>query len=595
MRLIYTMKNKNYKNVCKFLERLGEHPKVCSQRLVGVKALLPLEVVAYASGNEVLLVGLDASSPVRSELADEERFCNEVPLYFSESTLRASPVWKMEKVAEVFRDFSRVWFEGPHPVRLHTVLVSHHEFINAPEMEDVWESMEVQVLHRVKKMVSAERLPLNLHLSVCRPGAMSVFDEGLQDCMNAFFRLEGLLNGGSLYREDDVEMQLNGLAEKRVDPEEAAFESEVKAFVEETLSEESGENDESNEDAFDRLLDEFVKEQLQADGDDDEGTDDAEKGTDEQDEEEDDDEEDAVGWLPEISKDLRVQVLPMLKSADEVMGELLGCEEIRGQMERLTALTRYNARLHELSPSTPQHQVSLHAIFQGAPGTGKTTVCQIYASLLKKAGALSRGHVVVAGRHTFVGDKWGDEERTVTQALEAARGGVLMIDEAYMLCSSHPTDPGRLVLPLMMPLLADEKQRDIAVVLCGYKEPMQRLLDQNEGLRSRFTNVFDFPDFSLDQLLEIGRRRLAKYGYRLTRQAKACLAEKVETAYRKRDPKTWGNARMVANLLDEVYVSHALRCTERGLMERGDIFTITAADVRSVPLPEVRDVRRIGF
>lgn len=579
MRLIYSMKKKNFKNVSKFLERLGEHPEVCSQRLVGVKVLLPLEVVAYASGNEVLLVGLDASSPVRSELADEERFCNEVPLYFSESTLRASPVWKMEKVAEVFRDFSRVWFEGPHPVRLHTVLVSHHEFINAPEMEDVWESMEVQVLHRVKRMVSAERLPLNLHLSVCRPGAMSVFDERLQDCMNAFFRLEGLLNGGSLYREDDVEMQLNGLAEKEAEPEEETAEQVQPEELEE-----------SGEDAFDRLLDEFVKEQQAIGGGAEEAADDEEDA-----DEDEDEDEGQKGWLPEIPAELRVQALPMLENADEVMAELLGCEEIRGQMTRLTALTRYNARLHELSPGTPQHQVSLHAIFQGAPGTGKTTVCQIYASLLKKAGALSRGHVVVAGRHTFVGDKWGDEERTVSQTLEAARGGVLMIDEAYMLCSSHPNDPGRLVLPLMMPLLADEKRRDIAVVLCGYKEPMQQLLDQNEGLRSRFTNVFDFPDFSLEQLLEIGHRRLAKYGYRLTRQAKACLAEKVETAYRKRDPKTWGNARMVANLLDEVYVNHALRCTERGLMERGDIFTITAADVRSVHLPETRDVRRIGF
>ena len=579
MRLISRMKRQTSRTIWKFLEQLGNHPEVCSRRLCGVKALLPLEVVFYASGNEVVLVGIDASSAVRSELADEERFCDETPLYFSESTHRASPVWKLTKVLEVWKDFAKEFFEKRYPVRCHCVLLSHHRFINAEEMEDIWESMGVQVMHSLRQMASVEWMSLEENLGVCSEGAMSIFDERLIDCMGGFFQMEAMANGGRLYCDDDVEMKLNGLTEveeeketKREEPGTSGSSAEeekssAESFV--PLSERV------SDDPFDIALKKFCEE--------------TEGRSDE--DEEDEDEFSA----PDIPAKLRVQVLPPLKNADDVMGELLGCEGIRQQMERLTALTRYNARLRELSSTAPQHQVSLHAIFQGSPGTGKTTVCQIYASLLKRAGALSRGHVVVAGRHTFVGDKWGDEERTVSQALEAARGGVLMIDEAYLLVSAHESDPGRLILPLMMPMLADEKHRDIAVVLCGYKAPMQQLLDLNEGLRSRFTNVFDFPDFDVAQLLEIGRRRLAKYGYRLTRQARQCLQDKVTEAFRSRDSKTWGNARVMANLLDEVYVNHALRCTQHDLRESKDLVTITVADVRQVHLPTPKKERRIGF
>ena len=107
--------------------------------------------------------------------------------------------------------------------------------------------------------------------------------------------------------------------------------------------------------------------------------------------------------------------------------------------------------MHHYFPQWKQHQVSLHAIFFGRPGTGKTTVCKIYGGLLKEAGVLSKGHVVVCNRATFVGPSWGDEENAIRQAMEAAKGGVLMIDEAYLLNSAHPNDPGnaRFVVNLL--------------------------------------------------------------------------------------------------------------------------------------------------
>ena len=266
--------------------------------------------------------------------------------------------------------------------------------------------------------------------------------------------------------------------------------------------------------------------------------------------------------------ELRVEMLPLLPNPEAELDKLLGCDNIRRQIEHLTALTRYNAQMHQIAPDVPPHQVSLHAVFQGAPGTGKTTLCKIYASMLHKAGALSRGHVVVANRSTFIGTRWGDEEVIVAETLKAAKGGVLMIDEAYQLVTNHPNDPGRLILQLMMPMLADEQNRDIAVVLCGYKGLMQSLLDMNEGLRSRFVNVFDFPEFNIPQLLEISRRRYRQYQYHFTRQAWMRYSDIIRKGYEQRDKKTWGNARFVANLLDEVYIHHAQRITDSHITDR---------------------------
>ena len=215
--------------------------------------------------------------------------------------------------------------------------------------------------------------------------------------------------------------------------------------------------------------------------------------------------------------------------------------------------------------------------------------------MLHKAGALSRGHVVVANRSTFIGTRWGDEEVIVAETLKAAKGGVLMIDEAYQLVTNHPNDPGRLILQLMMPMLADEQNRDIAVVLCGYKGLMQSLLDMNEGLRSRFVNVFDFPEFNIPQLLEISRRRYRQYQYHFTRQAWMRYSDIIRKGYEQRDKKTWGNARFVANLLDEVYIHHAQRITDSHITDRRQFLTITAADIRPITLAPTTSNRRIGF
>ena len=290
---------------------------------------------------------------------------------------------------------------------------------------------------------------------------------------------------------------------------------------------------------------------------------------------------------------VRVEILRPIAHPREELDKLVGCESIKQRMDELVALASYNKMMRGFFPNGKRHEVSLHSVFLGRPGSGKTTVCKIFGSLLRQAGALSKGHVVVCDRGTFIGTLWGDEERSMRQVLEMARGGVLMIDEAYLLYSSHENDPGKLVIQLLMNVLADETQRDIAVVLCGYREPMMNLLASNPGLQSRFPNKFEFTDFTVDELQEITLRRVREYDYRFTPQAWEKYRSMLETAYRTRDPETWGNARFVTNQLERIYIQHASRCVKQQPEDKSDLLMLTPEDI--VPIEVPRQKGRIGY
>ena len=290
---------------------------------------------------------------------------------------------------------------------------------------------------------------------------------------------------------------------------------------------------------------------------------------------------------------VNVEILRLNQEPQLALLNLVGCDEIKRRMDELLSLGIYNNLMRKHFPDSKQHDISLHSIFYGRPGTGKTTVCKIYGALLHQAGVLSSGHVVVCDRSTFIGPLWGDEERALQKVLEIAKGGVLMIDEAYLLGGKSDRDPGRLVIQLLMNILADESQRDLAVVLCGYKEPMKQLLAVNPGLDSRFPNKFEFPDFSVEDLLRITLRRIDEYNYEFTDKAWDKYCDILRKAYQQRDPDTWGNARFVANQLDRIYIQHAARCVHHIPKDISQMRTITADDIQPIEVPKPK--MRIGF
>ncbi len=278
-----------------------------------------------------------------------------------------------------------------------------------------------------------------------------------------------------------------------------------------------------------------------------------------------------------------IEIYYPLPEAKTALDKMTGLTAIKDKIYDFSCLAQYNQRLKQVTNS-PQHTLNLHAVFSGNPGTGKSTMGRIWASLLQEHGQLTHGHLVLATRSSFLGTKWGSEEENLSKIMAVAEGGVLMIDEAYSLVSAHPTDPGRLILPLLLSRLADESRRNISVILAGYPTEMESLLKTNPGITSRFPNVFDFKDFTFDELCRITLNKIDYYGYSFTKTAWKKYKEELDKAFSCKDRKHFGNARFVANYLENIYLKHAKRIVSRHI-ESADILRLTAEDI---PLYEPR-------
>ena len=562
-KLIKDFKKQNKDTIWDFIEKIIIIPDVYSCRLEGIGPYLPDNTIyIYAVDSGMVVVCEDKCNP-KDELADEEPFGAEQPLYFSADNHRVSPVWLLSHTVNLIKQ--RMKESGLHwPV--HGVLITESNFINADDMQNVWDEMNVTVIDRTEP---------DDYCFVVHKNEKLVFGPMILDIIKKI--------------NEQPEQEPSSSDEKQSDEEEE----------------------------FRILLDEFVKRQQdipQKDNDENESdSTPASETNEEQSEEEEESSTDSCP--PSLEPDLfdfddsdnypfgtieqnnnitvKVKILPPMDNPRAELDKLVGCKDIKTHIDELLTLTRYNKMMRKAYPNAKIHEVSLHSIFFGRPGTGKTTVCKIFGSLLHEAGSLSKGHVVVAERGTFIGTLWGDEERSVNKVLEMAKGGVLMIDEAYLLNSKNDHDPGKIVIQLLMQILADETQRDIAVVLCGYKEPMLKLLDSNPGLHSRFPNRFDFNDFTIDELMEITRRRIGEYRYHFTHQAWQKYKSVLTEAYRVRDPQTWGNARFVANQLERIFIQHAQRCVKENPVNGQRLLTLTQADITPIDVPLSKP--RIGF
>ncbi len=555
-RLIDGFRKQSRASIERHLDRLADNYAVYSVHLKGISPFLENnDIYVYVHNACIVVVCIDNYGNL-DELADERYVHGEVPLYFTEESHRVSPVWQLVesirlikmKLREAHIDTFDLW----------GVLLSESKFLNADDMKEEWEDQDISVIDNLKGL-KQWRVEVNT-------------DDDLPYGPNIMAAIESIV--------------------KRPDPKatEVAHETETDSILQE-------------------LIDDFINSPTDKEAECNEdicGTSTGDVGENDADHAENDNADTAIS-NSELCTDLaepnledsqsnfkaKVTILQPLPNPRNELDKLVGCADIKARIDELLALNRYNAMVRTAFPGAKTHEVSLHCIFLGQPGTGKTTVCKIFGSLLHEAGVLSKGHVVVANRSTFVGSRWGDEESNVRHALELAKGGVLMIDEAYLLVSKHEQDPGRLVLQLLMEVLADEKQRDIAVVLCGYREPMMQLLDTNQGLTSRFPNRFEFNDFTVDELIEITSRRIGEYQYSFTEDAWQKFKDMLASAYKQRDPQSWGNARFVANQLERIYIRHARRCVSESPTDSKQLLLLTPADIQPIDVPRPRP--RIGF
>ena len=565
MALIDDFRKQTRETILDYMDRLGVNHAVYSTHLKGYEPdLLEKNIFIYIHAKSMVVVCFDLCGN-REEIADEgDPYDVDMPEYYSYNKSRTSPVWQL---SEAMKEMDHRAINIFPPVDIHGVLLTESNILNAKDMKDKWNAMNITVFDGLKRLRHREMATNKSYSEEARTILGAILDE------NAYIR-------NFEFKAPDFS---NSLGEKHVGGEGA-----------------------EEDDEFEKLLKKFI----------DDGYEKVEEGNLPFEESDDsdiyDDEEIDIEAFPEGSvhkiEDLsfpdgtidqndkisvKVEVLRPIANPREELDKLVGCADIKRRMDELVALTGYNKLMRKMFPNSKQHEVSLHSVFLGRPGTGKTTVCKIFGSLLRQAGALSKGHVVVCDRGSFIGTLWGDEERSVRQVVEMAQGGVLMVDEAYLLNSKHESDPGKLVVQLLMNILADETQRDIAIVLCGYKEPMEKLLETNPGLFSRFPNKFEFTDFTVDELLEITRRRVKEYEYDFTPEAWDKYREILTKAYSQRDPKTWGNARFVANQLERIYIQHAMRCVRQRPTDKRLLRLLIPEDILPIEVP--KEKRRIGF
>ena len=538
-RLINDFNNQAKDTIWKHLDAMAANYAVFSTHLNGLSPFLTgYDVYLYCNDTNVVILCLDCCGTSEEQVYEESESLS--PMLLADGCEpRVSVVYKL---SEAIRQIKERLQNTASEINVYGLLLTEAEIINSYELYRMWDANNLMVIDELRRLKYRRIKTNNDYDLACSSYVRIVSDTSLsQEDISSSKPQEHPMIGSSDSEYDEFEKLLNDFINKEYD---------------EMFGQES--NDEKSEDDLD------------------EGNEEWDSDTGEEDSSFADDEPFPSGEIEQNNNiSVKVEILRPIPNPREELDKLVGCTDIKRCMDELVALTSYNKMMHELFPQCKQHAVSLHSIFLGRPGTGKTTVCKIFGSLLRQAGALSKGHVVVCDRGTFLGTLWGDEERSVRQVLEVAKGGVLMIDEAYLLNGKHDHDPGKLVIQLLMNILADESQRDIAVVLCGYKEPMMKMLDMNPGLQSRFPNKFEFKDFTVEELLEITRCRVKDYDYIFTTQAWEKYSSMLTQAYKMRDPETWGNARFIANQLERIYIQHANRCVKHRPKDKQDLLMLT--------------------
>lgn len=240
----------------------------------------------------------------------------------------------------------------------------------------------------------------------------------------------------------------------------------------------------------------------------------------------------------------------------------------------------------------------LHAMFLGSPGTGKTTVAKLMGKMLKRAGVLSSGHVVMKERSTLIGQYYSSEAEKTLEAIEKAQGGILFIDEAHSLFQPNdPKDPGKFVIEALLTALADPEKDDWMLILAGYSDGMKKLFDLNPGFKSRIpdTNIYTFEDYSEEELMEIAERRLDFLDFTLSPDAHAALRRRLATDYAQRDEK-FGNARHVMNLIHtEILPAMAVRVMDAGLTDPHFLSEILPCDIPIAAPKSTTHRKSVGF
>jgi stage V sporulation protein K len=277
--------------------------------------------------------------------------------------------------------------------------------------------------------------------------------------------------------------------------------------------------------------------------------------------------------VPRPSDDLTTR-----RNAKEVINELnalIGLKNVKKLIEEIYAFVEIQKcrQIERLAVES----LSLHMIFKGNPGTGKTTVARILGKLFKEVGVLPKGHLVEVERADMVGEFIGHTAQKTREQIKKALGGILFIDEAYSLARGGEKDFGKEAIDALVKGMEDHRD-NLILILAGYQDEMDWFIESNPGLRSRFPVHLTFPDYSSQELLEIADLMLKKKQYELTSGAREELRFVIEKEQKCHEHS--GNARLVRNLIEKAIRRQAVRLLQPGnKMTRNDLILLKREDL----------------